>query len=138
MAQEVMKQMTREFFEGTWQQQRSFSPAVVTRSGRTIWVAGHGATHDDDGQSLAGNFEAQVHQAFKNVTRTQERAGATLQHVVSMTVHIIDARHGDRFVELRKQYFPNNFPASTLITAAGFAKPEMMVEITPVAVIDDE
>ncbi len=130
--------MAREFISGTWQQQRSFSPAVMTRGGRTIWVAGHGATHDDDGRSLAGNFEAQVHQSFKNIARSLERAGAGLQHVVSMTVYIIDARHGDRFTELRKQYFPENFPASTLITVAGFAKPEMMVEITPVAVVDDE
>jgi len=130
--------MAREFFAGTWQQQRSFSPAVATRGGRTIWVAGHGATHDDDGRSLAGDFEAQVHQSFKNITRSLERAGATLQQVVTMTVYIIDARHGDRFVELRKQYFPDNFPASTLITVAGFAKPEMMVEITPIAVVGDE
>jgi len=130
--------MAREFFGGTWQQQRAFSPAVATRGGRTIWVAGHGATHDDDGRSLAGDFEAQVHQSFKNISRSLERAGATLQHVVSMTVYIIDARHGDHFVEMRKQYFPENFPASTLITVAGFAKPEMMVEITPVAVVDDE
>jgi enamine deaminase RidA (YjgF/YER057c/UK114 family) len=54
-----------------------------------------------------------------------------------MTVYIGDARHGDRFVELRKEFFPDGrFPASTLITVSGFAKPEMMVEITPVAVID--
>jgi len=111
---------------------------VATRGGRTIWVAGHGATHDDEGRSLAGDFEAQVHQSFKNIARNLERAGAGLQHVVTMTVYIIDARHGDRFVELRKQYFPDHFPASTLITVAGFAKPEMMVEITPVAVLGDE
>lgn len=130
--------MAREYFAGKWQQQRSFSPAVATRGGRTIWVAGHGATHDDDGRSLAGDFEAQVHQSFKNISRSLERAGVSLQEIVSMTVYIIDARHGDIFVELRKQYFPENCPASTLITVAGFAKPEMMVEITPVAVTGDE
>jgi enamine deaminase RidA (YjgF/YER057c/UK114 family) len=53
-----------------------------------------------------------------------------------MTVYIGDTRHGDRFVEIRKEYFPTDFPASTLVTVTGFAKPEMMVEITPVAVVD--
>ena len=130
--------MAREVVEGTWQTARSFSPAVTTRGGRTIWVAGHGALHDDDGRSLAGDFEAQVHQSFKNIQSTLAKAGATLDHVVSMTVYIIDARHGDRFVELRKQYFPSNFPSSTLITVAGFAKPDMMVEITPVAVVSED
>ena len=130
--------MTRRFIEGTWQKNRAFSPAVVTQGGTTIWVAGHGATHDDSGRSLAGDFDAQVHQSFKNLTRTLEQAGGTLGDIVTMTVFISDSRHGDRFVELRKQYFPRGFPASALITCAGFAKPEMMVEIQPIAVIGDK
>lgn len=129
--------MPRQYVEGTWQVARSFSPAVSTTGGRTIWVAGHGAPHDDAGRSLAGDFEAQMHQSIKNIERTLAQAGSKLADIVSMTVYIIDARHGDRFVELRKQYFPAKFPASTLITVAGFAKPEMMIEITPVAVVGD-
>ena len=130
--------MPRQHIAGTWQVARSFSPAVATSGGRTIWVAGHGATHDDDGRPLAGQFEAQMHQAFKNIERTLAQAGGKLSDIVSMTVYIIDARHGDRFVELRKQYFPSAFPASALITVAGFAKPEMMIEIMPIAVIGDQ
>jgi len=131
--------MAREYVEGTWQKNRAFSPAVATRGGRIIWVAGHGATHDDEGRSLAGDFDAQVHQSFKNIARSLEKAGVQLRDIVTMTVYIIDARHGDRFVELRKQYFAaDKFPASALVTVAGFAKPEMMVEIMPVAVVGDE
>ncbi|HTY69328.1 MAG TPA: RidA family protein [Alphaproteobacteria bacterium] len=129
--------MPRRYVEGTWQKARAFSPAVVTRGGTVIWVAGHGATHDDKGMSLAGDFDAQVDQSFKNLARTLAEAGGNLTDIVTMTVFIIDARHGDRFVELRKQYFPNGFPASALITCAGFAKPEMMVEIQPVAVVGE-
>jgi 2-iminobutanoate/2-iminopropanoate deaminase len=65
-----------------------------------------------------------------------ERLGATLADIVSMTVYIGDTRHGDRFVELRREYYTDDFPASTLVTVTGFAKPEMMVEITPVAVVE--
>lgn len=129
--------MTRRYVDGTWQKTRAFSPAVITQGGNVVWVAGHGATHDDAGKSLAGDFEAQVHQSFKNLRRTLEQAGGTLEDIVTMTVFIIDSRHGDRFTEIRKQYFPNGFPASALITCAGFARPEMMVEIQPIAVIGD-
>ena len=31
--------MTREYFEGTWQKARSFSPAVKTEGGEHIWLA---------------------------------------------------------------------------------------------------
>jgi 2-iminobutanoate/2-iminopropanoate deaminase len=129
--------MGRNFLEGTWQKERSFSPAVVTNgAGKTIWVAGHGGLFDDNHRMLKGDFDAQVRQAFANIAETLKAVGATLADIVSMTVYIGDPRHGDRFVEIRKEYFPSDFPASTLITVSGFARPEMMVEITPVAVID--
>lgn len=129
--------MERSYIEGTWQKNRAFSPAVITRGGRMVWVAGHGAPVDDDGNSLAGDFDAQVHQSFKLMAATMERAGATLQDLVTMTVFIIDSRHGDSFTELRKDYFPDGFPASAMITVSGFAQPAMMVEIQGIAVVDD-
>jgi len=49
--------------------------------------------------------------------------------MVTMTVFITDARHGDRFTQLRKEIF-DNFPASALITVAGLARPEMLVEVS--------
>jgi len=130
--------MPRKHLGGTWQKARAFSPAVVTGGGVTIWCAGHGATHDDEGKSLAGDFEAQVRQSFKNIERTLAQAGAKLSDIVTMRVDIADTRFGDTFVTMRKDYFPDgNFPASALLTVTGFAKPEMLVEITPVAVTGD-
>ena len=130
--------MPREYLEGTWQKDRSFSPAITTsRSGRTIWIAGHGGLYDETGRMLAGDFEAQVHQAFANIAATLKSVGASLADIVTMTVYVGDTRHGDRFVEIRGEYFPTDYPASTLVTVTGFAKPEMMVEITPIAVVDD-
>lgn len=130
--------MPRRHLEGTWQKDRAFSPAVVTQGGTTIWVAGHGATQDDAGESLAGDFDAQVHQSFKNIERTLASAGATLADIVTMTVYITDVRHGDRFIAIRKALYPSGkYPASALITVTGFARPEMLVEIMPVAVVGD-
>ncbi len=130
--------MTREYFKGTWQQDRSFSPAVKTKGGEHVWLAGVGAWRDEQGNVLAGDFDAQVHATFRQIERTLERAGGKLQDIVTMTVFILDGANGDRFVELRKQYFPDGYPGSALITTAGFAKPEMMVEIQAIAVIGEE
>jgi enamine deaminase RidA (YjgF/YER057c/UK114 family) len=130
--------MPRRHVEGTWQRERAFSPAVVTEGGTTIWVAGHGATTDDAGTSLAGDFDAQVRQSFRNIERTLAAAGARLADIVTMTVYITDVRHGDRFIAIRKTLFAaDRYPASALITVSGFARPEMLVEIMPVAVIGD-
>jgi 2-iminobutanoate/2-iminopropanoate deaminase len=127
--------MEKQFYAGTWQQQRAFSPAVATRGGRVIWVAGHGATHDASGRPFDGDFEGQVRQVFANIAATLELTGSKLADLVTMTVFIGDVRYGDRFVEIRKEFFPDEqFPASALITVAGFANPAMMVEIQCVAV----
>jgi len=126
--------MEKFFIKGTWQENRAFSPAVVTKDGRTIWLAGHGALKDRHGNSLAGDFEGQTHAVFAALAETLEKAGASLQDMVTMTVFILDVRHGDRFTEIRKQYFPDGFPASAMITVTGFAQPEMMIEIQGIAV----
>ena len=111
--------------------------AVITEGGKTIWLAGHVGFIDDTGAApaLAGNFDAQVRQAFKNLEKTLQRAGGTLKDVVWMTVAVSDGRYSQRFTDIRKEIYGSEFPASTLLTAASFAVPEIMVEITPIAVV---
>lgn len=129
--------MEKNFYPGSWQQHRAFSPAVATRGGRILWLAGHGGLHGTD-KPLDGDFDGQVRQAFRNLAATLEQAGAKLADVVTMTVFILDARYGDRFIEIRKEFYPDaKYPASALITVSGFARPSMMVEIQGVAVVSD-
>ena len=118
------------------QNERAFSPAVITEGGKVIWLAGHAGLEDASGKNLAGDFDAQAKAAFASIERTLKRAGATLDNIVYMTVFIGDVRYGDQFVKIRREAFSGgNFPASTLITVTGFARPGMLIEITPIAVI---
>lgn len=123
--------------DGSWLSKRAFSSVVVTEGGRTAWLAGHVGTFSDDGKSLVGDFEAQVRQTFHNIEETLEKVGGSLKDIVTMTVYILDVRHGDRFVDLRREIFEKDFPGSALITVSGFANPDIMVEIMPVAVLGD-
>lgn len=130
-------QATIDHLKGTeWQQSRSFSPAVVTQGGRTVWLAGQTTLADLNGSDIAGNFEAQARTIFQLIARTLERVGGTLENMVTMTVFINDPRNGDRFVEMRREFFPNgNYPASALVTVSNFARPGCLIEIQSVAVI---
>jgi 2-iminobutanoate/2-iminopropanoate deaminase len=129
--------MEKSFVRGTWQVKRAFSPAVITQGGgRTIWVAGHTGQADDSGKSLAGDFDAQCRQVFRNIERTLAEAGAKLSDLVTMTVFLIDARYTTRMTELRTEIFGRDFPASAAITVAGFADPSMMIEIQGIAVAE--
>ncbi len=67
-----------------------------------------------------------------------KRAGGSLDNVVTMTVFIKEPRYGDKFVEMRRDFFKNgNYPGSALITVTNFARPGIEIEIQAVAVIGD-
>ena len=127
--------MKRSQIASDYQKSRSYSPAVITEGGRTIWLAGHLAWEDEDGRSLAGDFDGQVRCVFRKLDATLREAGASLTNIVTMTIFLVDVSQNTRFVELRKEFFSDDsYPASTLVTVAALNRPELMVEINAVAI----
>jgi 2-iminobutanoate/2-iminopropanoate deaminase len=129
--------MSREYLKGDREEKRSYSRAVKVKGGTTVYLAGIGAPTDAQGNSLAGNFTAQAHQVFARLQETMALASGTLDDIVTMTVFITDSRYGDEFVAIRQQYFTRGFPGSALITVHSLARPEMLVEVQAVAVLEE-
>lgn len=130
--------MARQFLEGdARQRERAYSPAVKVAGGTTIYLAGHTGYQDDRGETYPNNFDGQVRVAFERMRKTLEAAGGKLEHVVTMTVFVTDMANGTRFTQLRKEFFQDGrYPASALIGIKELARPEMMLEIQAIAVID--
>ena len=128
--------MSKEYYKGTNEEDRSYSPAVKTTGGTTVYLAGVGAIVDESGKSLADDFEGQVRASFERIRSTLGRAGGRLDDIVNMTVYIIDMQNGTRFTQIRKEFFKEGFPCSALIGISSLARPEMMVEVHAVAVLD--
>jgi 2-iminobutanoate/2-iminopropanoate deaminase len=128
----------RDFLPGdARQRERAYSPAVKVSGGATIYLAGYGAFQDEGGKSYAGDFDAQVRLSFERIRQTLEKAGGKLDDIVTMTVFIADMANGTRFTQLRKEFFQQGrYPASALIGIKELARPEMMVEIQAIAVVD--
>jgi enamine deaminase RidA (YjgF/YER057c/UK114 family) len=128
----------REFLPGNERQnQRAYSPAVKVSGGTTVYLAGYGAFQDDAGKSYAGDFDGQVRLSFERIRETLAKAGGKLDDIATMTVFITDMANGTRFTQLRKEFFQEGrCPASALIGIKELARPEMMVEIQAIAVID--
>ena len=128
----------REFLPGdARQRERAYSPAVKIKGGTTIYLAGYGAFQDEAGKSYAGDFDGQVRLSFERMRQALARAGGKLDDIVTMTVFITDMANGTRFTQLRKEFFQEGrYPASALIGIKELARPEMMVEIQAVAVVE--
>ena len=119
------------------QRERAYSPAVKVTGGTTVYLAGYGAFQDEAGKCYAGDFDGQVRLSFERIRRTLEKAGGKLDDIVTMTVFITDMANGTRFTQLRKEFFKEDrYPASALIGIKALARPEMMVEIQAIAVLE--
>ena len=126
---------SKEYLKGDRPQLRGYSDAVITEGGKIVWLAGQTGAVDDNGKSLASDFEGQVRQTFKNLDRTLQKAGGKLGDMVQMTVFITDVRNGDRLTQIRREVFGDNFPGSALITITALAAPDAKIEIQGYAVI---
>jgi len=128
----------REFLKSdARQRERAYSPAVKIAGGTTIYMAGHTGYQDERGETYPGDFDGQVRVVFERMRKTLESAGGKLDDIVTMTVFITDMANGTRFTQLRKEFFPEGrYPASALIGVKELARPEMMIEIQGIAVVD--
>ena len=129
--------MKKTNISSPYQASRSYSPLVMTEGGKTVWLAGIIAAEDESGASLDSNFDGQVRCIFRKMAASLVQVGGSLNEVVNMTIYITNVENNGRFVELRKEFFFSDFPASTLVTVAALNRPEYLVEISAIAVLPD-
>jgi len=117
-----------------------FSHGVVTRGGRTLWLAGQNG-HGPDGRLTAADLAGQADQALANLLAVVDAAGGQATDVVRLVLFVRDVgayRDARRALGLVwRRHFGRWYPAMTLVGAAGFFDPEALIEIDGVAVIPD-
>jgi enamine deaminase RidA (YjgF/YER057c/UK114 family) len=63
------------------------------------------------------------------------KAGATFDDIVTMSVFLTDLRYIPEFNKLSKEIFKKGFPAVTFVEVSHLARPQLIMEIQPIAVI---
>jgi 2-iminobutanoate/2-iminopropanoate deaminase len=115
-----------------------FSQAIaVTGAGRLVFLSGMTARRPDGSVLGAGDIEAQTRQACENVRSAVEVAGGTMEHIVRVDVFVRNIEHFEIIHRIRREYFPPPPPASTLVEVAKLVDPEMLIEITAIAVLPE-
>jgi 2-iminobutanoate/2-iminopropanoate deaminase len=110
-----------------------YADAVV--AGKTVYVSGQGSL-DAQGKLVGrGDVVAQTRKVLDNMALALAAAGATLDDVTKVTVYLANVDDRPRVNEVRKEYFKDNRPASTLIQISRFAIDGMLIEIEAVAVL---
>jgi len=113
-----------------------YSHVVEVGAGRTLYVAGQIALDREGNVVGEGDFAAQTSQVFENLQAALAAGGATFADVVKITVFVTDVSHLQTFREIRNRYITGDPPASTLVQVVRLARPELMIEIEAIAVVE--
>jgi enamine deaminase RidA (YjgF/YER057c/UK114 family) len=118
-----------------------YSQAV--RTGNVVFVAGQCAYVPGDGPDRAGRFvgagdpHLQARQCHENVRLALEAAGATMQDVVKINTYSTHPDWRKVLMDLRTEYFPPPYPASTGVVVPSLANPDAIFEVEVIAVVPD-
>ena len=113
---------------------RGYSHAI--KVGNTIYVSGQ-IGMDLEGNIVDGDCAAQVQQAFENMKRVLEKAGATMQDVVKLNYYFVNiAEDLHKIGDGYRQYFGRHYPATTVVQVGSLAYPGLLLEVEAIAVVD--
>lgn len=107
----------------------------AVRHGDLLFISGCGP-FDEENRIVGGDDAAeQCRQVLENIGKILAAANASFADVLKVTVYLTNV--GDRTVinPVRKEFFGQTRPASTLIGVTALVFPEMKVEIDAVAAL---
>ena len=90
---------------------------------------------DSKGNFVNFDFEAQCHAVFKNVRMVLEASGAKWEHLVDVTVFLVDMKRDfNTFNKIYAEYFKDNQPCRTTVAINALPTP-IAIELKCIAAI---
>ncbi len=118
---------------------KNFTWSDGVRKGKIISISGTVATDENHRTLYAGDLEGQVRYIFETVKKLLEKMGASMDDVIKTTDYITPQAVADyvKTAAIRREYFKDgNFPAATGVVVHSLLRPDWLIEIDFLAVID--
>ena len=114
-----------------------YSHLVESTGGRTVYISGQIAI-DAQGQLVGGDdIATQTEQVFKNLQAALMTVGGDFGDVVKLTFYIADMSQMQAVRNVRDRYIDlERPPASSAIEVKQLVRPEWLIEIDAIAVIE--
>ena len=107
----------------------------VTGADSVLFLSGQVAYDDAGGVAHAGDFKGQARAAFNAVQALVTTAGGDLANVIKYTIFVTDMGYRNDYALIRQEFYPERFPASTLVEVSALAHPDWLIEIEAIAVL---
>ena len=113
-----------------------YSQAWIVSGAKLIFVAGQVSVDINGNYVGVGDIALQTRTVLENVKRVLEGAGAKMRDVIKVNIYTTNmSGYRETMREIQREYFPQDFPASTLVEVKSLARPEFMVEIEAIAAV---
>ena len=109
-----------------------YSQAI--RAGSLLFISGQIPLEPVSGTIVAGDVEAQAHQALQNLGAILAAAGVAFDAVVKTTVYLLDLADFEVVNRVYAGYFPSPAPARATVEVARLPR-DARVEIDAIAVL---
>jgi 2-iminobutanoate/2-iminopropanoate deaminase len=113
----------------------AYSSGVEAPAGRTVYVSGQVAFDAEGNVVGEDDIKLQTGTVLEHVKTVVEEAGGSMEDIVKVTVFITDMGLYDDIHEVRRRYFEEPFPASSMVEVSALIDPRLLIEIEAVAVV---
>lgn len=114
-----------------------YTHLVIAPDGRTVYIAGQVAFDSTGAVVGKDDFTAQAEQVYRNLERALQSVGGTMADLVKTTTFITDIKNLASLREVRSRRLSKTQPpANTLLQVSSLARPELLIEIEGIAVLD--
>lgn len=121
--------------DGAWPERATFSPAV--RAGNLLYISGMTATDENRQIVGKGDIAEQTRQIFRKFEKVLAAAGGSFDNIVETTDYFLTLDGYKETADVRREFFRGPpYPAATGVLVASLIRPDALIEIKAVAVLD--
>jgi reactive intermediate/imine deaminase len=104
--------------------------------GQIVFVSGMTARRPDGSIAGIGDVRAQTRQVCENLKSAVEAAGGSLADVCRVDIYLRSIGDFSVIQEVRREYFSEPLPASTMVEVSNLASPQYLIEMSAIAVVE--
>lgn len=113
-----------------------WSPVVVVKNpGSLVFLSGFTSRDKDGNVYGVGDIKAQTRRVCELLELSMKSAGGTLADIMRVDVYVRDIKQFAAIHEVRREFFPNNAPTSTMVEVSSMVDERSLIEINAIAVL---
>ncbi|HCC78519.1 MAG TPA: reactive intermediate/imine deaminase [Anaerolineae bacterium] len=107
--------------------------SLALQYGNLIFISGMMPWNLERNVVVPGDIEIQTRQALANMDAVLKAAGSSMNNILKITFYLTDIRNKQVVWKVRKEFFGENRPASTLVGVSGLVDPLALLEVDAIA-----